>query len=412
MSEFIVLGAGMAGVGAALALQAQGHAVTLLDRAAPGSETSHGNAGVIQAEAVEPYAMPRDAATLLAYAAGRSNDVLWHPGAVARMAPALARYFHSSAPARHRLIARAYAQLIHRATADHAPLIAASGSAALIRHTGMGELYRDARRFEAAARHAERIRADHGVPSQLLSGADLATAEPALRPGTVQGMVHWTDSWSCADPGALTRAYADLFAARGGQVLRGEAMSLRQGKGGWAVEGAEGPIEGSDVVIALGPWSPDLLARLGYRLPMVWKRGYHGHYETGATLQRPCLDAANGYVMSTMARGLRITTGAELTDRAAPPNLRQLTRARQAAGELIEIGAPVADGIWHGHRPCLPGMLPMVGAVPGTKGLWLDTGHGHQGFTLGPTTGALLAEIVAGRADALTEATAVRLGRR
>ena len=412
MAEFIILGAGMVGIGAALALQARGHAVTLIDRGAPGAETSHGNAGVIQTEAVEPYAMPRDLATLAAYATGRSNDVLWHLGATLRMAPALARYFHNSAPARHRAIGQNYARLVGRATADHAPLIAASGSEALIRRTGLGELYRDARRFEAAARHAARMAADYGVPSDLISGADLAAAEPALRPGAVHGMVHWTSSWSCADPGALTRAYADLFAARGGRVLRGEALSLRQGATGWQVDGAEGVIEGSDVVIALGPWSPDLLARLGYRLPMIWKRGYHGRYETRMSLQRPYLDAANGYVMSSMARGLRITTGAELTGRQAPQNLRQLTRARAAAGELIEVGAPVADGVWHGHRPCLPGMVPMVGAVPGTRGLWLNTGHGHQGFTLGPTTGHLLAEIVEGRADALTEASAVRLGRR
>lgn len=412
MAEFIVLGAGMAGIGAGLALQARGHAVTLVDRGPPGAETSHGNAGVIQTEAVEPYAIPRDLATLLSYATGRSNDVLWHLGAVMRMGPALLRYFQASERKRHRAIAQHYAQLIRRATADHAPLIAASGSEALIRRTGLGELYRDAKSFDAAARQANVISAEYDVALHVLSGADLGAADPALNQTELAGMVHWSDTWSCADPGALTRAYADLLVARGGRILRGEAMSLRQNAGGWQVDGTEGPITGSDALIALGPWSPDLLARLGYHLPMVWKRGYHGHYETAMPVRRPYLDAAHGYVMSSMARGLRITTGAELTDRNAPRNLRQLERARRAAGELIEMGAPVADGIWHGHRPCLPGMMPMVGAVPGTERLWLDTGHGHQGFTLGPTTGALLAEIVEGRRDALTEAMAVQVGRR
>lgn len=75
MAECLVLGAGMVGVSTALALQAQGHAVRIIDRHAPGRETSFGNAGVIQSEAHEPYAMPRDLATLWRMATGQSNDV-------------------------------------------------------------------------------------------------------------------------------------------------------------------------------------------------------------------------------------------------------------------------------------------------------------------------------------------------
>ncbi len=408
MAEFIVLGAGMAGIGAALALQARGHAVTVIDRKRPGSETSHGNAGVIQSEAVEPYAIPRDLPTLLAYACGRSNDVLWHLRDLPRIAPALWRYFRASAPDRHREISKTYAQLIGSAIADHAPLVAASGAEALIRRTGFGELYRDSASLDAAARHAERIGRDYGVPFDVLAGSSLKEAEPDLR-GDLAGMVLWSSTWSCTDPGGLTRAYADLFEARGGVLVQGDALSLARTATGWQVQGADGPCTGTDAVIALGPWSPDLLARLGYRLPMIWKRGYHGHFRTEKRLNRPCFDPANGIVMSSMAQGLRITTGAELTRRDRPRNLRQLERGRQAAGELIELGEKVPDGIWHGHRPCLPGMLPMVGAVAGQTGLWLDTGHGHQGFTLGPTTGEILADIVDGRDDALFRALAVKL---
>jgi D-amino-acid dehydrogenase len=68
------------------------------------------------------------------------------------------------------------------------------------------------------------------------------------------------------------------------------------------------------------------------------------------------------------------------------------------------LGDPVPDSIWHGHRPCLPDMLPLAGAAPRHRGLWFDFGHGHQGFTLGPTTGRLLAEIMDGREDELTRA--------
>ena len=54
--SILVLGAGMVGTCTALHLQQRGYEVVLVDRRAPGLETSLGNAGLIQREAVEPYA--------------------------------------------------------------------------------------------------------------------------------------------------------------------------------------------------------------------------------------------------------------------------------------------------------------------------------------------------------------------
>ncbi|WP_374253764.1 FAD-dependent oxidoreductase [Acinetobacter brisouii] len=44
----------MVGICTAIHLQQQGFAVTVIDQSAPGTETSYGNAGIIQTEAVEP----------------------------------------------------------------------------------------------------------------------------------------------------------------------------------------------------------------------------------------------------------------------------------------------------------------------------------------------------------------------
>jgi len=111
------------------------------------------------------------------------------------------------------------------------------------------------------------------------------------------------------------------------------------------------------------------------------------------------MDVANAVVLSPMTQGLRIATGAEIVDRAGPMNLRQLDRGLAGARELLDIGAPIEETPWFGHRPCLPDMLPLVGAAPRHRGLWFDFGHGHQGLTLGPTTGRLLANIIDGESD-------------
>ncbi|MEI4474157.1 NAD(P)/FAD-dependent oxidoreductase [Frigidibacter sp. MR17.24] len=407
MAEIMVLGAGMVGLGTALALQARGHAVTLVDRGPPGAETSHGNAGAIQVEAAEPYAMPRDLATLTGHALGRSNDVSFRWRDLPAIAPALWRYWRASAPGNVARIGPAYAALTTRAVADHAPLIAAAGLDNLVRRTGLIEIYRDPGRLQAAQRAAERMARTYGTVFEALDGPATARAEPALR-RAVAGAILWRDPWSVSDPGALGAGYGALFERRGGRIVTADAMALQSRGGGWHLPGAG--IDAEAAVVALGPWSPALMRRFGYRIPMLWKRGYHAHFRTPLPIHRPTLDTDHGVVLSSMAAGLRITTGAAFVARDAPVDLRQLHRGLAGARELFEIGEAMPGQVWHGHRPCLPEMLPLIGRAPRHAGLWVNFGHGHQGFTLGPTTGAVLAALFDSEPPPLAPAHVAALG--
>lgn len=405
MSDVLVLGAGMVGVSTALALQARGHAVVLADRRAPGLETSFGNAGVIQAEAAEPYPMPRGPLELLRHAFGRSNDVVWSLAGLAAMAPALWQYWRASAPGRHAQAGAVYARLTVRATEDHAPLIAASGSENLVSRQGLALLFRDPKLFEQERRYAAHLAERYGVRSRAFTGAEWCREEPALR-AEPEGAIHFTDSWSVSDPGALTAAYAALFRQRGGEIVTADAETLRATATGWHLSGAEGSITAKAAVLCLGPWTGEALRRFGLRVPMILKRGYHAHFDAPHQVRYPFLDTDNGVVLSSMRSGLRMTTGAALVAHDAPENPVQLARGARAVGDLITLGPRIKGADWFGTRPCLPGMLPMVGAVPGQTGLWVNFGHGHQGFTLGPTTAHLLAEAMDGAAGPIHRALA------
>jgi D-amino-acid dehydrogenase len=122
------------------------------------------------------------------------------------------------------------------------------------------------------------------------------------------------------------------------------------------------------------------------------------HYRTkgNAVLNRPVLDTDNGYVLAPMTKGIRLTTGAEFARRDAPPTPVQLERVEPAARQLLPLADRVDEVPWIGRRPCLPDMLPAIGPIPGHAGLWADFGHHHLGFTLGPVTGRLLAEMMTG----------------
>ena len=394
MSECIVLGAGMVGIGTALALQRHGRRVIVVDRRAPGQEASYGNAGLIQAEAVEPYGFPLDAASILSILTRRTNDVDWTWSALPALLPAVLRYAYHSLPGPYARIVPAFARLIARATSDHGALLAAAGAEDLIARNGYFAAYESGKTMDEAAAMAERLRREHDVPSVVLGGDELARAEPGLR-CRLAGAVHWTGTWACSDPGGLVERYAALFVSNGGRILRGDAASLAPDAGGWQVRTEEGAHDAADVVVALGASSPRLLKRFGYSFPMVLKRGYHQHFASSAAPRVPFMDTDHGTLLSPMRLGVRVLTGAELNQMDAPPASRQITRSVKRARELFALEAPVEAAPWFGTRPCMPNMLPVVGPARRHRGLWLNFGHGHQGFTLGPTTGALLAEQMA-----------------
>lgn len=403
MARVIVLGAGMVGTASALALQAQGHEVALIDRKAPGRETSYGNAGIIQGEAVEPYALPVSPAKLLSLAMGADNAVRLTPAGVLGQLGGLLGYLANSLPARHRKIAASYAQLVKAATADHDVLIEASGAGNLITKQGFRQGYMDAGAFAAMEPEITRLARDYGVNAELMDGDALATAEPALKK-RFAGAVHWHDAWSCASPGDLVGAYAQLLVSRGGQLLTGDAMSLKQVGSGWQVMSDGGPVSAEKVVVALGPWAPQLMKRFGYRIPMVRKRGYHLHFSGTHRLNLPLMHTGASTVFSPMKDGLRVATGAELAPMSAPVNRSQLIKAEAAARALLDIGPAVEAAPWFGNRPCMPDMMPVMGEMPRHPGLWAHFGHGHQGFTLGPTTARLMADAMAGDSGPLVQA--------
>ena len=395
--DVIVLGAGIVGVSVALHLQQRGRNVVLVDRRAPGEETSFGNAGLIESSSVVPYGFPRDWRTVLRLVRSDSTALRYDLRSLPSYASWLARFWWESAPQRLEGAARDMLALIQRSVAEHEALIERAGLHDLVRPTGWLEAYRSPALFERESLEAARVAQAHGLHIALFDTAGLRHIETSLGAGYA-GAVHWTDPRSVSDPGALTKGYARLFERQGGTIAMGDAATLEARGSGWRVLTDGGAIEAESVVVALGPWSDLVLKPLGYRVPLIAKRGYHMHYGSaaGSPLLRPVVDIEGGYVVAPMRRGLRLTTGVELAGRARPPNPAQLDLAERAARPLFGLGKRLDDEPWLGLRPCTPDMRPVIGPAARHAGLWFAFGHNHHGLTLGPVTGRLLAEMMTG----------------
>jgi len=396
--EIVVLGAGMVGVSVAWHLVRQGHAVTLVDRREPGRETSFGNAGIIQREAVRPYAFPRDLGTLLRVLPNREVDIRYRPAGMLGAASPLLQYWHNSGGSRYRKIVPEYASLIMRCLETHGPMIEAAGAESLVRRDGWLELYHTEAALQDRLKDARENRERFGVEFEVLDAAGLYAKEPHLKKG-LAGAIHWTQPWTVADPGALVQAYAEHFQQQGGRFLQAEVKEVEKVGAGWKVTTDGETLEAQQVVVAMGPWSGKLMAKLGHPVPLFVKRGYHMHYasaDENAHLNHWIMDAETGFLLEPMRAGIRLTTGAELADLEAPPRFKQLKAAEAAARRIYPLGERRDPEPWKGARPCLPDMKPIIGPAPGQEGLWLAFGHGHQGFTLGPVTGLLLSQMMAG----------------
>ena len=379
--DAVVLGAGIVGVCVAAHLQKRGRHVALVDRKLPGNETSFGNAGLIQREGVYPYAFPRDLGTLLRYARNQSPDVRYHADAMLKTAPFLWQYWRNSHPAKHAAIARSYSTLIEHCVDEHRALAADAGASALLRPTGWIKVFRTAAVWDEEIRHAEQWQREYGVEFESLDAGQLQQKEPDLNK-TLLGGLRYTASESVSDPNAL-----------GGRFFIGDADSFREG---WTVDTQDGTITASSAVVALGPWSDRVSSRLGYRLPLAVKRGYHMHYapQGAARLNHPVLDVEKGYVLAPMAKGIRLTTGAEIAHCDAPKTPTQLAAVEPVARTLFPLGERLDDEAWMGRRPCTPDMMPIIGPAGNHKDLWFAFGHAHHGLTLGPVTGRLIAQMM------------------
>ena len=396
-TDVVVLGAGIVGVSAALHLQAKGRAVTLIDRAeVAASETSAGNTGIVQSEAIFPYAFPRAPGEIAAAALGLDSRVHIRYAALPWIAPWIWRYFLASSPAKRLATAMAMRGLIARCIAEHRAFAEPAGAQALLREGGWIKAWRTARGEDHAMKDVEEEK-PFGLPTVKLSRDETLALEPHLGE-VVKGAVHYPEPLTTPDPQALTQAYARLFAKRGGRFVVGEALSLRQSGDGWALTAADGPLRAAAAVVALGAWTSDLASAFGYRFPLGVKRGYNMHYAARdrAFLTRPVLDLEKGYVLAPMARGVRLTSGAEFARRDDPPSSAHIDRLERYGRELFPLGARLDAAPWLGRRPCLPDMAPVIGPAPRHEGLWFDFGHQHLGLTLGPVSGRLIAELMTG----------------
>jgi D-amino-acid dehydrogenase len=402
--DVAVVGAGIIGVTVALALQQAAFRVLLVDRNPVGQMTSYGNTGVLVENPWLGFNAPGLLRRLPGLAMGLNPAVRIDPWFALRNCTLMARVIGQSRSPRSGERVGAVHRLLQYSLALHKAWIQEAGAQDLLRETGWLKVFRSARSVAAFAPELDLMQ-QAGTRHRVLSAAEIGDLEPALTGPLFQGVL-LQDACSLSSPLHLTQRYFALFQRHGGRFEAADVGRLDASRGGWIVHCGGCAYAADQLVIAAGPWAGDLLAQLGYRVPLFWERGYHRHLSpgAGAPLRRPIHEVDHGFVMTPQRQGVRVTSGVEIAHRDAPPCYRQIDRAVATARAAAGLGAPVESVPWLGSRPTLIDGLPMIGRAPRHTGLWFNFGHHHIGLSLAAGSARLLADLLHGSSPVIDPA--------
>jgi glycine/D-amino acid oxidase-like deaminating enzyme len=243
----------------------------------------------------------------------------------------------------------------------------------------------------------------------LLDPAAARAEEPLLADGLWGCLLHTGFPIS---PLEATSAVADRARAAGAEFVLGEPVSLTDLRA-----------SGCEVMVAAGAWSADVLTGL---IPANAVQPLWGVIVLVELPQGPRHPIIEGTVTRGLTTG-KITNQAPFTLLPSPSWL--------AVGSTMIDGPEPSAGAWgprllsHGTRfvpliaearvqstlvcarPKSFDNRPILGRVPGQDRLWLASGHGGRGMSLGAATGRLMAEaIIAGDNSGIApELSAARL---
>jgi D-amino-acid dehydrogenase len=394
--DAIVIGAGIVGICAALALQDKGFAVTVIDRDGPAEATSYGNAGVISPWSCVPQSMPGLWKKVPKWLLDPEGPLSIRWSYAPRMLPWLLEFLRAGAA--HRLPAIADAMLaVNRSSVElYRQLLADTGEDTLVRDCLYLHLYRDPNGADPDAL-PWRLRRDRGVPIEVLRGGEIQELEPEISPA-FKSAVAIKQQGRTVNPGRLGKVLAAKAEARGARFPRGRVTRIAgRDSHGYRVETDQGSHGASKVILAAGAWSKRLLSDLGVRLPLEAERGYHLVFtDPGLTLSHSLMDADHKFVTSSMEMGVRSAGTAEFAGLDAAPDYRRARVFERHTKALLPNLNTDACEEWMGPRPSAPDSIPYIGPVPGHPDLFAGFGHGHLGLTGAPMTARMLAGLAAG----------------
>ena len=403
--KVVVIGAGVVGVTTAYYLAKSGHQVTVVEKELEvATLASAGNAGLIAPGHSFAWASPSAPKELLRSLTVEDTALRVNPFKAPGMASWGLRFLrecNAERATKNTLVKLRLAQYSQRMLDQ----IAADEKIDYDDiHEGILYLYRNPRRFEAGIARMKLVQ-DHGQKQDVLDADGVAEAEPLLAPvkdklaGAIYGV---TDS--SGDSVKFTRALQSVCERMGATFVLGKGVTKLGANGGKVrsanLEGGEA-VAGDLFVLSTGVQSPRIARSVGVKLPIAPAKGYSATFPIkrngGPEMRVGAVDEELLVAWCRIGDRLRMTSSAEFTGYETTYTEHDLRLIRKLATDLLPDAAEYDKGTYRAcNRPMTPDGPPILGQA-GPDNLYINSGHGHMGFTMACGSSRIVADLIDGR---------------
>ncbi|QIM49350.1 D-amino acid dehydrogenase [Pusillimonas sp. DMV24BSW_D] len=406
--KVVVLGSGIIGVASAWWLKQAGHDVVVIDRQpGPAQETSRANGCQISVSYAEPWANPQTPMKLLKWLLKDSAPMVFRPQADWRQWAWGLQFLLECRAARVPKNIRSMVALAEYSLQTLKSMREELGIEYNHLSRGILNFYRNNEQFDASQQAAGYMR-DYGLDRRIVSKEEVLQIEPALSPvadSIVGG--DYTELDESGDVYLFTSALAKK-AEEAGVEFRFSTQINRLTADGGKVTGVEvvdpdgtfHTITGDAYVAALGSFTPHLVSPLGVSCPVYPAKGYSATFKVVNPDAAPVVsltDSEHKVVFSRLGDSLRMAGTAELAGYSRSLNTNRCRNLVVLAHELFPSALDFDNvAFWSGLRPSTPSNVPLIGRTR-VSNLYLNTGHGTLGWTMGVGSGRVLADLVSGQ---------------
>lgn len=408
----VVIGGGVIGVSCAHYLLREGWQVTLLDRAAVGSGSSHANCGFICPSHVLPLAEPGMVMKGIKSLFSRNSPFAIKP----RLDPALWSWLlRFAARCNERdMIASGHGiqALLHSSLPLYRELIEHERLDCEFELRGMLFAYRSKHEMDAYAATDRLMTEAFACSAQRCDGNELVGLEPALRGGLSGGWYYHDDAHLRPDKLMLT--WRQSVAARGAIIHENcpfESFVSRNGQASAAVT-PRGAMAAELFVLSAGAWTPLLNRQLGCKVPIQPGKGYSITMPRPAVCPKiPLIFPETRVAVTPFQSGYRLGSTMEFAgyDDSIRPERLQLLKDGSADYLQEPYCEPVLEK-WFGWRPMTYDSLPIIDRSPIHQNVFIAAGHNMLGLSMATATGKLVAELASGKTPHV-DPSPYRLGR-
>jgi D-amino-acid dehydrogenase len=400
----VIIGAGLVGICSAYALQKLGAKVTVIERReAAGLETSFANGALQHPSMVEPWNTPGVGWDLLRWLGRDDAPMLLHLSQMPSLSFWGLRFLAQSSPTRHRVNNLKNLRLALLSRREMNALRADTSVAYHWKKTGIIAVAREEAALTASRANAEFL-APHGINFRNLSRDETISLEPALAPiaNVIAGSVYFTDE-ERADPFAFSTGLTEVLQSRGVAFNFNTTVNSIHTDGSRiaAVQTSAGDITGDAFVLAAGSFSPLIVRSLGIRIPVQPAKGYSATIRCKGNIHAPKLPVGDSWVHAAVTpvddERIRVAGTAEFA--GYDITVRQ-PRIDNLISLLGKIYPKLADSLkredflpWAGLRPMSCDGVPIVSPTR-IANLFLNTGHGHIGWTTAAGSARLIADMI------------------